>query len=343
MAKKTTYGWIARNLLCCIGFLLCSMEGWSQDPHFSQYFASPLTLNPANTGHFDYPARLAMNFRNQWQGVGEPYLTGTFSYDRQIFRVATGERNRFAAGLLGLYDQSAHGMYKRTDMGISLAYHQSLDDDLTSQLSVGFQANLAQRRLDPARLTFSDQFNGSGFDLSIPTAQRIQTTRIIYPDLNAGLMYTKNWENATLYLGTSAYHLTRPRESFLGDLSRWMDIRWTIHGGGVLWLGDQQQLMGSFQQMMQGNVSMQVVGLAYGRFWSGTDADVTIWAGAWYRHRDAIIPYIGYMYNNFQLGLSYDATISDLNMSSTRNRSMEVSMIYHFLDRSNYKRMVPWY
>jgi hypothetical protein len=30
-----------------------------QDPHFYQYFSSPLTLNPANTGNFDGPYQVA--------------------------------------------------------------------------------------------------------------------------------------------------------------------------------------------------------------------------------------------------------------------------------------------
>jgi hypothetical protein len=35
----------------------------AQDPNFSQFFASPLTLNPALTGKFDGSFRLAGNYR----------------------------------------------------------------------------------------------------------------------------------------------------------------------------------------------------------------------------------------------------------------------------------------
>ena len=48
----------------CTVFLLVSVK--AQDPHFSQFFASPLTLNPAFTGKFDGSWRLAANHRDQW-------------------------------------------------------------------------------------------------------------------------------------------------------------------------------------------------------------------------------------------------------------------------------------
>ena len=44
-------------------FLSTSFFIKAQDPHFSQFFASPLTLNPAFTGKFDGLFRVAGNYR----------------------------------------------------------------------------------------------------------------------------------------------------------------------------------------------------------------------------------------------------------------------------------------
>jgi hypothetical protein len=49
------------------------------------------------------------------------------------------------------------------------------------------------------------------------------------------------------------------------------------------------------------------------------------------------------MFNNLQLGLSYDMVTSGLNLAKTQNRSYEVSLIYSFRANSDYKRFVPWY
>jgi hypothetical protein len=46
---------------------MLSEEGKGQDIHFSQYYASPLSLNPANTGNYDGDWRLMNSYRQQWK------------------------------------------------------------------------------------------------------------------------------------------------------------------------------------------------------------------------------------------------------------------------------------
>lgn len=315
----------------------------AQDPHFSQYFASPLTQNPAHTGNYDYPSRLAMNFRSQWQGIGQPFLTGTASFDAQLFREKMGERNKLAAGFLGLFDQTSGGLYRGNYLAASVGYHIILDEDYTEQLSIGFQGSLVNKRLDANRISFAEQFVGSGFDLSRPSYQNFQNTAIGYFDVNAGILYSKTAEKASFYAGASAYHLGRPRESFLGNRDMFVDIRYTAHLGGTLNVSKHSQLMGTFQYMGQGTARQSLAGLAYGYQLDSEYQDIVFYLGSWYRFGDAFIPYLGYRYSNLQFGLSYDVTTSGLNLSNTRNRSLELSLIYHFLDNSEYRRMVPWY
>ena len=49
----------------------------AQDPSFSQFFSSPLNINPALTANINSEWRGISNFRHQWAGVGQPYNTGT--------------------------------------------------------------------------------------------------------------------------------------------------------------------------------------------------------------------------------------------------------------------------
>ena len=58
----------------------------AQDPSFSQFFASPLTLNPALTGKFNGDLRAAGNYRNQWPDVNKAYITSTVSVDLPILQ-----------------------------------------------------------------------------------------------------------------------------------------------------------------------------------------------------------------------------------------------------------------
>ena len=50
-------------ILIGIFFCVCFSKADAQDPHFSQYFSSPLTFNPAFTGYFEGTHRFAVNIR----------------------------------------------------------------------------------------------------------------------------------------------------------------------------------------------------------------------------------------------------------------------------------------
>ena len=80
-------------------FVPCYLAGNmnAQDLHFSQFFNSPLTTNPANTGFIpDGDYRLGVNFRNQWSSVMTlPYKTTSAFADVQLMK------NRDATGWLG--------------------------------------------------------------------------------------------------------------------------------------------------------------------------------------------------------------------------------------------------
>ena len=72
-------------LLAIMG-LYTTTSLYAQDLHFSQFFNSPLSTNPANTGFIpDGDYRLGLNFRDQWSCImSVPYKTRTAFADVQI-------------------------------------------------------------------------------------------------------------------------------------------------------------------------------------------------------------------------------------------------------------------
>ncbi len=70
-------------------------EASAQDPNFSQFFASPLTLNPALTGKFDGVYRVAGNYRNQWPTIYNAFTTYTASFDAGILKNRIPEYDQF--------------------------------------------------------------------------------------------------------------------------------------------------------------------------------------------------------------------------------------------------------
>jgi type IX secretion system PorP/SprF family membrane protein len=263
---------VQNTKLLLIFIVLFVFKAKGQDPHFSQYFSSPLTLNPANTGNFEGPFRLASNFRNQWQGIGDAFNTGTISVDAEIAKDRFQDGDKFAVGLIGLYDRALGGKFNSSYVGASVGYHLWLDEDRVNQLSIGFQTVLANKRLDAFNISFASQFTSNGFDLSIPSNEIILNNNINYFDWNTGLLYNHMGENGSFYVGLSAYHLTRPKEGFLGEKSSSLPMRFTINGGGSKYLGETGVLMGSALFQKQGSANELTVGFAYGQYLSSASS-----------------------------------------------------------------------
>src|SRR5436189_5128484 len=68
--------------------MVLTLISYSQDLHFAQFFNSPLTTNPANTGFIpDGDYRLGMNYRNQWSAImAVPYKTMSAFGDVQVMQ-----------------------------------------------------------------------------------------------------------------------------------------------------------------------------------------------------------------------------------------------------------------
>lgn len=296
----------------------------AQDPHFTQYFASPLTLNPAMAGYFDADYRVSANFRNQWWSVGAPFITNTISYDTKLMQTKIKERDVLAAGILGLYDQSLSGGFKNINLSATMAYSKALDVDGINNISAGFQFTYASRVLDFSKLDFATQFNGSGFDTNIPSNESFGSNRRSYLDINTGLLYTYRTDKTELYAGGSIYHLTTPNISFLQDGKFNLPIRYTLHAGSRFQLGStNSELFLSGLYMEQAGATEKNFGVAYGYL---LNEDASVYAGCWYRVNDAIMPYAGLNYGSLQFGFSYDIVNSSLKKASPKNGSFEVSL-----------------
>ncbi len=330
---------LSRFGLFQVMIIICCHSAMAQDPHFSQYFSSPLTFNPALTGYFEGDHRLSINFRNQWANISDPYSTGTVSYDTRILKNRIGSNDRWGLGVLALYDQSSEGLYKNTYLGISTAFQKGLDEYGDQSIGLGVQAVFAGNTVDFSKVSFSNQFTGSGFDLGVPSGETINNRSVHYFDLNAGLLYNfKDDAGNQFSFGTSLFHLLKPRLSFFSAQNQSLQPRYTIHAGGIFPVGEYDNVFVSTHFMQQAGNNEYVFGGAYGAGIGTTD--MTLYLGAWLRVNDAFYPYAGIKGKDFQLGLTYDITRSDINRIQRFSGSSEVSFIYYF-NNGERKKGIP--
>jgi type IX secretion system PorP/SprF family membrane protein len=300
----------------------------AQDVHFSQFWASPITLNPALTGLTPCTYRAAVNYRNQWSSVVGPSAFQTYglSFDAGLFR------EKFRGSMLGVgvnffNDRSGDGILQNlTAMG-SLAYHQALGSE-DHYISLGLQAGMVQKRVDPTKFIFEDQIDQNGVIPGSVTADVLADDQFTYLDVNAGVHWTSTFNDAvTVYAGGAVFHVAEPNETFKNDNDNVLNRRWVGHGGMKIGIQDKAVLLPSFLYMNQTEGSnVEILGGTSVGFWIGDES--TFYIGGYYRNEDAVIATFGFDFKNIQFGLSYDINVNDLSVASANKGGMEVSLLY---------------
>jgi len=253
-----------RKLYIVAFFILIGlMNVQAQDIHFSQFYASPLTLNPALTGNLNGSYRLTAIYRNQYATIPAPYNTFAVSADMSVLRgMLRGDHA--GIGIMAYNDVAGDGNLSNTTVLLSAAYHKSLDRFKAHNISVGIQGGFTQKSVDFNKLIFPSQITESGPDPDIINGEAIQNNNFSYFDFNVGAMYTgKVAEGISGYGGVAMHHFGQPKESFLGSDNR-LGSRLVLHAGGEIFINEIFSLLPSAIFMQQTGARELNIGTALG-------------------------------------------------------------------------------
>lgn len=324
--------------------VICVANVYAQDLHFSQWFNSPLTTNPANTGFLpDADYRIGVNYRSQWNSlINMPYKTMSIFGDVQVMR------DKFENGWLGLggvilRDEAGSGNLTSTKMYGSVAYHQMLG--YSSLLTAGFNVGWAQKRLDPTKLTFPGGIynKASGlFEAGIPADVQFNSFSTSYMDIQAGINYAYfPTENIYLNGGFSIHHINNPKETFFSGESSDNHIpqRYIGFANASIKMNDMVILNPMAYYTSQAKASEFVLGASANYNLSG-NGDMQLAGGLFYRGGDAFIPMVGFQWKTIRLTFTYDVTTSSLSSYNGAQGAYEFSLLHYgsFSDYNGDKR-----
>lgn len=323
-----------RKIYLTVFVVLFTFHAFAQDIHFSQYYASPLTLNPALTANINGVFRANFNYRNQWFTIPvlnsvAPYQTYQASVDAPILRERLGN-DGFGFGGTFYADRAGDGALTTYCGMVSIAYHKAVDRFGRGRVSLGLQAGVVSKQVKFSDLIFESQLDNFGWNPALSNGENFTNRNIIYPDVNIGAMWThapkEMWR---YYLGFSMNHLSRPKESFLGDARNRLNYRYNVQAGMEIFLDNNYDfsISPTFLFMMQSNAQQYNFGLGV-NYW--INDDVAIFGGGFYRVMDAVIFNLGVEFFNTRVGLSYDINHSSLKAASRAQGAVEVSLIYVF-------------
>lgn len=316
----------------CIGFaLLASLPAHvlAQEPNFSQFIASPLSINPALAGSSDADWRAVSNIRRQWIGNISPYSTQTISFDGKLKTLQ--DQSYFGLGGMVLSEKAMDGLYKSNFINLNVSYHQALDDN-GNGISVALGVVNNSTRVDLGGLTFDQQLSSSGFNQALPIAEMNLGNSTSFTSATAGLLYTYDAEFSFLNLGISGYRFIKTKRSLLSDPTKKIAPRYTAHADFGTAINETISANFSALHLIQDGMSVTslgaIMGIQHGQSGFEENKMRMVNFGLYYRVNDAITPYVGYAFNGFQFGLSYDVSASPSKTGSVNYKSVELSFMY---------------
>jgi type IX secretion system PorP/SprF family membrane protein len=317
--------------------LLFSAGLSAQDMHFTQFYSSPLYLNPAFAGA-DVCSRISFTYRNQWPGISKTYRSYLASADHYFSRKNVG------AGILFASDVAGTGELKTTLVNGQIAYEVRLNKKLFMRL--GLQPGIGIRSINFNNLLFGDQIARGG---GVPSVEAPTQTKVFF-DVGAGtIFYTHK-----LWGGFSVYHLNQPNQSLRGDPDGLVPVRFSVHGGYKYSVNPEEKddlkkksVSPAFNYRHQNKFDQLDIGFYY--------SQSVFTLGMWYRgipgfkaykpgysNNDAMAVIIGVKTSRFNFGYSYDITISQL--SNLSHGAHEITIAYQLCKlkkKKKYRLLVP--
>jgi len=329
---------------CLLAFVLfwVSINSYSQDVHFSQYYEMPIYINPANTGAFIGGQRLVANYKNQWQSFGSPFRTYGISYDRPISGIISS--GYLAVGGMVFNDVAGDAALSNLSGQVSLAYHVQINNNqfFTGAFYVGF----SQRSLNASLIKWGNQYDGySGYNPNLPTGETFTNHSYshLHPDVGIGFLWALNRNASTLSsndnvnadAGISFSHLNSPVIFDLDNFGERLNPRISAHGR--LELGQANSYI-SYVGLMLINIQGRQVEITPGALakytlqsqskYTGYVQASHVYAGAYYRLGDAFIVQTMAELKNYGFGISYDFTTSKLATVSKGRGGVELFFKY---------------
>jgi type IX secretion system PorP/SprF family membrane protein len=327
-------------------FVLCAFEAFAQDKHFSQFYNTPILLNPAQSGFIDQDFRLQTIYRSQWRQIGSPFKTFGAAADMNI---PLTDRQKVGVGLVFYRDQMSDIITNNTVL-LSASFIQTLDHAQRHKIAIGFQGGYVNKFIDYSKLYFENQISDYEVNKEISSGESFGRDQIGYASMNSGLAYSFQVnKKLEIHSGVSGFNLLSPKEDFVentssGETNNRLKGRLLVMGGAKYqfhprWFIAPEVLFTTQQRALDINA-----GTGVGYLLNPDPAqNIVLMGGAWYRWNDAIIGMVGMSYKKTTFMFTYDKIISSLrkikNSPAVSDRAWvgayEISIIYKgFLNRA---------
>ena len=319
----------------------------AQDQHFSQFYSSPLTLNPGFTGVFNGDIRAYTLYRMQWFTVTTPYKTFTVSLDGPIFKKKMKNQDFFSAGINFSNDNQGTVRMKTNAYNAMFSFTKFIGGRQKHNITLGYEIGYATRSATLATLKWDSQWDGTEYYAGLPSGEP-GGGAIGYMDMSTGLVWNFNTDHLfRSAMGFSFQHFTAPNVSLVGGYDKLypkLGFQWLVNY--KLSETSNTTLEPALNVAQQGSSVLVDAGLS-AKFvlsdrshYTDNAKDKAFHIGIYYRLHDAMFVTFKYDFADFTGSLAYDVNISGLTPASHTVGGFELMLAYRgiFFGHKNAKR-----
>ncbi len=333
-------------------FLLALLTGTAQaqDIHFAQFYENAALRNPALTGIYTGDYKVGANYRSQWSALPTPYQTLLASAEART-RLSEATNDYFSYGLTVTYDKAGAISLNTLQIMPTINYNKHLRDDNNSYISVGFGAGYIQRSFLLSNVTTNNQYGGNGYDPGLSSGENFNNVKLNQFDLGGGVSFNSSIgkaRRANYYVGISAYHITRPKESFMQEDRTFSRLtgKYSAQAGLSVLMTPNFGLTTHFNYTNQHPYQEWIGGglLSYHyRDMYDAKRSLSLSAGAFYRLNDAVIPTVKIDYRNLGVTASYEINTNKAaqGLGNTLEFSLFMRGFFPRADRATEQLMCP--
>ncbi len=296
----------------------------AQDIHWSQFSDNPIFQNPGQAGNFQGDYRFIGNYRDQWRAVTVPFQTTSLSLDGRLNKL-----KKIGVGGLLFHDVVGDGQLRTLEIQLNANIPLYLKPDSTLVIRPGINVGMNQRQINSQLLTFDNQYNGIMYDQNLATNESFATNS--KTNLSTGIGIVLDWKlnsKSKLNTGAGFFNLNRPNQGFLGTKIQ-RDIRsnffarvdYKLKRDLFLLPAVTLSLQGKYKELVLGSSAKYILKNYLGEYRA-------VYAGVWYRAKDAGFISLGMDYQNWFVGVSYDLNFSKLTQASNARGGLEIAVRY---------------
>jgi type IX secretion system PorP/SprF family membrane protein len=306
-----------RLLLAALTFMAV-YQAIAQDLHYSQFYNSPLNLNPAQTGVFNGSHRYNLSWRDQWRFVPVPWQTFSVSWDKNFLPLEN--KNFYGLGINFNYDRQGDSRLQLAALNISGSITRELNK--SNLLSLGALLGGASRGFNTKDLTWDKQWNGDVFNPNAASGEQFDLDAMIFLETGLGINYRVQKSTRTkLDVGISALHLYQPKTNFYKTESKRLPTHFILNLQGSVKLANQidllahgmHQIQAKYQETLLGGLLRIYVSQKRGK-------EITFDAGIGHRTSGSWYPTVALGFGNWYVSGSYDIDRTRFNQVLSSNR-----------------------